>query len=238
MGSFSIPCAISGLPISYEKDLVGFELVVDRYNKNKYVPASFPVFGKYDTYGRIKDSNLDFENAAIIHLDIWNNAELYFHKENRQDPFSLYKLLPEVLKDAKKEFNSPYLDKGWTYKDYLYYHLDKQLHKTDYGIYLKGFSFHARAITHKENFSFLDRSKLMEIILDKIENETYSPEDDKILIKIISLFSGQMLLGRNIMPSGTTDIEQCPEYGQRIKLMNLHLKLARKLKKEQNSYKD
>lgn len=105
MGSFNVSCGISGLPIGYD-DRAGFVILnnAHEYSKsfgftpshgtnleissiNRYVPLLPPIFGTYDTYGRLEDiepspttellEKLFHKPIAVLAQCIGNNNNVY-----------------------------------------------------------------------------------------------------------------------------------------------------------------
>ncbi|MFA5311708.1 MAG: hypothetical protein WC375_00150 [Methanomassiliicoccales archaeon] len=234
MGDYSLICAVSGLPITGSHQVVGFETEPYRFKdgKNKFIPASWPVFGEYDMSGGIEGKTLSCR-AALIHIDIWNNAEMYWHTENRKSGCNFLNV--ELAKQKalnEKEFYKE--DKKWTDNDYLFYALREQFNKTDEGLVFRELiESEEDATPHPKELCFLFRGQFMEAILRSILSEEWDNERDmKVLHKIVCLYSGQMLTGKFIGPSNDPYIEQYPGYKQRIKIMSKHLAIARKLQKE------
>ena len=239
MGDYSAICAVTGLPITGSQKIVGFNLTRYRWHnssgaRNMWVPNSWPVIGEYDYSGGIEEENLD-SNCALIHYDVWNNAHIYWHKENR--PYTKDWLNPEkALEQAKrdKDFKEKYPDivpkETWKDTDYLYHYLKDQLQKTCFGLVFR------EMVDTKENVqggdpdkeSFLGRSPFMEIVLEKILAGQWK-KIEPTLAKLICLYSGQMITGRYIGPCQEPHVEQYPKYEQRIKTLEFSLALAKKL---------
>lgn len=237
MGDYSSICAISGLPITGNQKIVGFNLEKHRYfdeggpRKNLYVPASWPVIGEYDYMGGIEEEPLETD-CALIHLDVWNNAHLYWHYLNR--PYvSGWLGVEGLLSKAQKE-EKLFSERGWKQTDYLFYCIRDAFQQTDFGLVfrnmIKGQSNCAGG--DPEKHCFLERGRFMEIILDKIATGTWTAGDQSIVDKLVCLYSGQMITGRVIMPSNTIYPEQYPNYKQRLEILNLTLGIAKKLNKK------
>jgi hypothetical protein len=237
MGDYSLVCAVSGLPVTDRQQVVGFELEPYRYAGSSYlfIPASWPVFGEYDLCGGIEGHNLS-PNIAVIHIDIWNNAEMYWHDLNSKYGWNFLDVEKAKQSGAKKYGG----DKGWTESDYLFYALSQQFTGRDEALVFRNIiDGKEDAIPHAKELCFLYRSKFMEIILQRILSGEWDNEQDmRVIHKIICLYSGQMITGKFISPSIDPHIEQYPDYKQRIKIMTKHLQLARKLRKEQESKRE
>ena len=246
MGSYSAICAVSGLPIHYSREVVGFELEPYRWDasKHRYVPRGLPVFGKYDDGGGIEGQCLSL-NSALIHRAIWDDAESYWHYMDRKAGRNFLDF-KSAMEKAKNEAESdrrhkeagikPHWGNEMSPTDYLFYSLRHYYNETDEGLMLQEI-LHAKNFNFTgipEGLNFLQRSEFMEIILKKVIEGTWTEIDQDNLYKMVMLYGGQMITGRQIAPSNQPYVEQFPEYKQRISLMSKHLKMARAFKKQQD----
>ncbi len=234
MGDYSVSCAVSGIPFRHGQKVVGFNLEPMRFpgGKGTHIPASWPVFGEYDMCGGIEDENLDCE-CAIIHRAIWDNAHIYWHRENR--PYiSNWLDVEQAREKAKKEFESDKridFNPTWGATDYFFYALKEQFHQTDFGLVFRNLIDGKKSAGSggEKNQSFLFRSNFMEEILTKMLERQWTNKEQTVLDKIVCLYSGQMMFGRAIAPSNSIYVEQYPEYKQRIDILKMNLVLAKKL---------
>lgn len=259
MGDYSIVCAITGLPITGRQKVVGIGLEPYKYRKERmarhlWVPSSFPIFGEYDYGGGIETEQKEIlpKFCAIMHRDVWDNAEMYWHHLNNQSPLCLAERdVKEILDRALKEKEMcKLLARGevrenkekWTTEDYVYHALDfyqQYMATTDYWLVLR-YLFDSKNVSRagrKKGNCFLQRNKFAQIICKKIANNDWKQQDLETLTKIISLFGGEKIIGKYIAPSepnGSPYIEQYPEYQQRIKTLDFSIKLAKKLQKDRN----
>jgi len=85
MGSWNETCMISNLPIIEDESIIAFKIRACKpirslcYPDDLYEPITFPVKGKYDSYGDIKIS--DPESAVAKHF-LSINDTLVFIKQN------------------------------------------------------------------------------------------------------------------------------------------------------------
>jgi hypothetical protein len=238
MGSYSVICAVSGSPLEYFNEAVGLELEPYLFpgERYAYVPKSWPVFGRYDTVGGIEDEDLS-PNAALIRREVWDNAELYWPSENRKYGrgfLDIESALAEArrqenLDNKIREMDSEYRAFRWTPADYLYYELAKQFTRTDEGLVLREMLYakNSNVTGIPEKHSYLERGAFMEALLQKILVDGWTYEISDTLYRLVCLWAGQMLTGRQIIPSVQVSIEQCPVYKQRIKIEKFQLDLLR-----------
>ncbi len=247
MGSFSQICAVSGLPITCGDKVAFFYMEKHRWETYyDYIPQSWPIISQYDDYGSVDDApdKDDYDRPkAMIHWDIWKNAEKYWHRENMPctDDWFDVKNLVKTAEAEIKVFREIGMDeyKNWTLSDGMYWQLMRNSHHHDFRHTFmkmcdsKELLPHRAALTEEQRNGscFLDRSAFMEVILQKIINKDWKKKDQIILNKVVSLIGGQMLLGHYLLPSNELYVEQCPEYDQRIEIMERHLELAKKLKR-------
>ncbi len=241
-------CVISGIPIDYDCDIVAIKVEPYRYKKEsalKYVPASFPYFGKYDcsNCGIDKSNDIDCWNSFFVHRQVWDNAQMYFHSLNRQELLSIN--VEKILNKIKEEhsYNELIPDRPkFSDVTYAYGALRDQLtysNITDYGLCLRNL-FHSEGELDNvakvpERYSFLRYNRFAEIICEKIVKGEWNCEDDVTLMKIISLFNASMVLGKILQPAGEIRIEQCPVYKQRKKLHALHGKILKSVEQKYKS---
>lgn len=210
MGCFSIPCAISGIPIYCEPSVL-IEIDRNRYGDHSmgypWLPISFPFFGNCDTYGRVDGyDNSSGKKYIVILREVWNNAELFWHPWNKNNGLHLnpeeildyakakmesHKLLDAKLPEATEKFMrgdlADYVALGIRINrigDYNYI-LD-QLNDTE--------------PTHGIGNLLCERGPLLETICQKIINGTLDKEAISHLEKIICLWSGSTLTGKFITP--------------------------------------
>lgn len=237
MGDYSLICAVTGLPITNHQKVVAFETEPARYEdgKNRFIPASWPVFGEYDMGGGVEGHDLT-PDVALVHLAVWENAEMYWHEENNHFGWNFLEI-ERAKEKAKKNMEYARDDKDWTDSDYLFYALRDQFTHTDEGLVFRELLWGKKdALPHPDNLSFLYRSKFMEIILQRILSGEWNHEQDmRVVHKLVCLYSGQMMTGKYIAPSLNPMVEQYPKYQQRIRIMRKHLELARQLRKEQEA---
>jgi hypothetical protein len=66
MGCWSVNCGISNIAITYGHECVILPIKKDDNNETrKYVPATLPIFGKYNDYGGMEDIEID-DNTKLI----------------------------------------------------------------------------------------------------------------------------------------------------------------------------
>lgn len=234
MGEYSLVCAMTGIPITYSDKVVGFELEPHRYN-NQFVPKSWVVEGEYNFYGGIEGHDLS-PNIALIHKEVWDNAEIYWHYKNSKYGVGFLNMT-YILESASKQFNNnkklnethPDLDfdRNWILNDYIYYILRNELTNTDEGLVLREMldAKNNNVTNIDDKCCFIHRSTFGQILTEKVITG-WTKEDDVILHKLVCLYSGQMITGKLICPSNSPNIEQYPEWKQRIKVMEFALKVA------------
>ncbi len=242
MGSYSVICTISGTPLEYFNEVVGLELEPYRFpgERYAYVPKSWPVFGKYDTIGGIEDELLS-PGAALIRREVWDNAELYWPSENRRYGRGFLDAEAALVEAQRKEkqdnlireIDSEYQAFRWTPADYLYYELERQFTKTDEGLVLREMLYAKdyNVTGVPEDHSYLHRGAFAEALIQKML-AGWTWEDADILYRLVCLWAGQMLIGRQIIPSVQIAVEQCPVYKQRVKIAKFQLELLRGNAKE------
>jgi len=243
MGDYSVVCAVSGLPITHRQKVVAFEVEPYRWDatKHRYAPKTWPVIGEYDYVGGIKGVEFETTDIAMIHHDIWEDAESYWHCENMKNGpvfFDFKRAIEEANAKAsldarcnsKEKYNYKY-----TMNDYLYYYLHRQFTDTDEGLVLREMveAKNDNVTNAPKELCFLARGKFMERMLDKIW-AGWTEEDSLTLYRLVCIYSGQTITGRHIAPCNQPYIEQYPSYKQRIKLLQKHYQLAKKLQKELN----
>lgn len=212
----------------------------------KYVPASFPYFGTYD-YDNCcidGDESIDVWNSFFIHRQVWDNAEMYFHELNNNKPLVINtKLIHKIIKEEHNYAELMPDRPKFSDITYAYGALERQLTNnhadSDYYICLKNLFNSAGDLNNvakvPEDWCFLEYNRFAEIICEKIVKEEWTNEDDIILMKIISLFSASMILGKILQPTGEIRIEQCPVYKQRKKLHALHGKILKSIAQKSKS---
>jgi len=237
MGDYSVVCAITGIPINYSNKVIGFEIEPYRYNngRNQFVPKSWVVEGEYDFVGGIEGHDLS-PNVALVHKEVWDNAEMYWHYGNRKYGVGFLKM-KYILDKAAREFdhnkklNETYPDSdfdcNWTLNDYVEYSLRNELTNTDEGLVLREMldAKNNNVTNLDEKYCFIHRSAFGQLLTEKII-AGWTEEDDVILHKLVCLYSGQMITGKFICPSNSPYIEQYPEFKQRIKVMKFALKVT------------
>lgn len=253
MGSYSSVCAISQLPIDYGHEIVAIKLVKNRFDscntKYVYVPDAWPVFGKYNSSGEIEDEDrkvvADMNECAFIHRKVWDNSSKFYHKENRKTPNGWFNsIVPVVLEEAKREIASEYRsDKHWDLNDCITLCLSRELSNAykngDYSIILRDVFFNSPQNlypdikglpdNHPDRFNLLrNRGNFEQAVIERMNN--WDNKYEKILTKIVHLWSGIMVTGHQIFPSNSVYIEQCPRYGQRINMLRFYIDLAKHLK--------
>jgi hypothetical protein len=181
--------------------------------------------------GGIEGQQLSPE-CALIHLDVWNNAHLFWHPLCRFDQnwLNTNLLLSEATQN--KHSSAKYLSDTQpnnSLQDYLFSSLRRSL-VSDMGLNFLNIFHGANATKHTySSNSHLQRSVFINILLDKIVTNSFSVNDQAILNKLIFLFSGQKLTGKFITPCINPPIEQYPEYNRRIEILKFKIALASKL---------
>lgn len=98
MGSFNVACSISNMSIKWGSKVAYFPLEISRF-PNKigdkkdlllyqhcfYSPASLPVFGEYDEYGRVENIEID-ENVRLLQKKY--KVKIDEILENKPEPIS------------------------------------------------------------------------------------------------------------------------------------------------------
>lgn len=247
MGDWSVVCAVTGLPITNSQEVVGFEVEPYRFDatRHRWIPKTWPVFGQYDMGGGIEGHELS-PNSALIHLAVWNNAENYWHSENRKCGANFLNI-SRIVENAKKEETSTKMIESirdrsgepkrysWTPNDFIFYALEHSLQDSDEGLVLKDLMDAKKLVGDiPEDHCFLHRGAFAETLCDRIRNG-WSASDRETLYKLVCMYSAQMITGRQISPSSHPYIEQYPDYKQRIKSLRFTLDLARKLEKDRNA---
>jgi len=240
MGEYSSICAVTGIPITDHQQIVGFEVEPSRFNdRNQYVPLSWPVFGEYDMYGGIEGCDFT-QNVALVHRAVWDNAEKYWHTDNRKTGphFLNVDFAVEKAKQQQKLYGELRLNRHdnhiWTDTDYLFYALREQFTETDEGIgFRELIQAKVDALPHPDGLCFLERSRFSEIMLRKMIDGIWTAENMETVHKLVCLFCGEMLTGKIIGPSTRPFVEQYPDYTQRKRLARFHLNLMIQLSKEQ-----
>jgi hypothetical protein len=82
MGHFTVPCGLSGVPIRWHDQVVGFNVVESRWERTaiSFAPINIPIVGLYDDYGRMedKDGNILRSNdngmLVLCHKKLWDAA--------------------------------------------------------------------------------------------------------------------------------------------------------------------
>lgn len=237
MGSYSVICAVSGTPLEFFNQVIGIELEPYRFpgDRYAYVPASWPVYGEYDTCGGIEGELLS-PNCALFHREVWDSAELYWHVENRKygrgflDFEFILSQAQERDESEKKLRAMGFRPEAyeWTLADQVWYVLESQLTKTDEGLTLREMlnSKKHNVTGVPEDLCFLERSTFGELLVQKIL-AGWTAVDAEVLYRLVCLWCGQSLTGRQIIPSVHISIEQCPTYRQRIKIAKLHAQLLK-----------
>lgn len=241
MGSFSSVCAVSGIPIDYGNKIVGIKVVPTRFKdggKYLYVPAGWPIFGEYDSYGGIEKhkDDVNHQDYAFIHESIWLQSHNYYHYRNSKGEAGWFnRHVKTIIEDALSDQKYSSIHSDWTFDDHLSSKIELRTGGyCDYHCIFNNLLFYSPRTIHageKQQYDILRaRGDFQQILVQKIQN--WDPADEDVLTKIIHLWSGQMITGHAIMPSGTLYIEQCPEYKQRIKVSKIHLDLLKKLNKK------
>lgn len=235
MGSFSICCAVSGLPISYSQEIVmvPVEKKKSGYSDHPWIPSDFPIFGEYDTYGSI--DGYDAKSPHVVFCkEVWDNAKLYWHPENRyKENWLNWKY---ILKMARKVFG---IFESWALNDLIYKELWGGSHGFDNGLIL-------RNLDCGEPFNpgaplYLERTIFIEKICQKIADETFSENDLTILNKMLCLWSSPTLTGHHLYPvlqNDSVHTEQFPDLNRRIKIATFHKKLIADLSKKRKDNED
>lgn len=235
MGDYSAICAVTGLPITSNQAVVGFEVEPYRYDltRNRYVPKSWPVEGKYDMVGGIEGFDLS-PNVVLVHKEVWKNSHKYWHYMNNKSGTSFFDT-KHILEKGQSAFDihsRTGYDKvqGWTLPDYVFCEIAHILQYTDEGLVLRDIlESKAENVTNlPEKYSFIHRSAFGQLLTEKIING-WTENDSLTLYRLVCLYAGQMITGKQIAPSNQPYIEQYPDYKQRIKLLKFSLALAKKL---------
>lgn len=239
MGDYSVMCTVTGLPITGNQIVVGFEVEPYRFDtdRNRYVPLSWPVEGKYDMGGGIEELDLS-PNVALIHKEVWENAEIYWHRMNRKsgpDFLDTARILEEAKRRMKMETRLflPDQKHQWTLADYVYGEIFHRESDTDESLTLRNMmdSKNGNVTNLPESLCFIHRSSFGQIVAEKIING-WTEEDSLTLYRLVCLYSGQMMTGKHIAPSNQPHVEQYPDYKQRIKVRRFASGLATRLQKE------
>lgn len=239
MGDYSVICAVTGLPITRNQEVIGFEVEPYRYNNtpyNRYVPKSWPVEGEYDMVGGIEGFELS-PQVALVHKEVWENAEAYWHVENKKSGINFFdtkRLREEGEKSFQIDVKTGYAEKRkWSVTDYIFYGFNKELQTTDEGLVLLNMleSKNGNVTNLPENLSFIHRSAFGQLLVEKII-AGWTEADALTLYRMVCLYSGQRLTGKQISPSNQPFIEQYPDYKQRIKLLRFTSGLASRLQKK------
>lgn len=233
-------CAFSGLPIKYGHEIVAFKLEPYKFKDDTnflYIPASWPIFGTYNDYGGIEGFDLTEEDNAFIHIDVWNNAHCFWHYGNRPIDTNWLDYQP-LLEDAKREYQEmgnynvelkDGLRKSFELEDYFFIRLNRMCQNSDMGLVFRNFNDGVNVTKWKDNYCFLYRTTFLEIIVRKIVREQWTEKYQNILNKLICLYGGQGIIGKQITPSTYLYVEQCADYKQRINALKFQLTLAEKL---------
>lgn len=75
MGSWSVYCGISNIAITAGKECVLLPIKPNKGEYLPYLPATLPIFGKYDDYGGLENIVEDVEELEI---DINLHTSAYF----------------------------------------------------------------------------------------------------------------------------------------------------------------
>jgi len=225
MGCYSLICAVSGLPIKEGDNVVGFDLEPHTYQGDgRYydVPKSWPVFGKYNDYGGIKGKKLS-KHCALIHRDIWDNAEQY--KNKQYVAFENNLPLAEILSQENRP--NIFRTEEWSLTDRICFALTRMRGKAT-------IIYHIMELFNGQYINsdiLVQRNRFGEIVCQKIA-DGMTKEDLDVLYKLCCLYSAQGLTGKYIMDSMQPNIEQSPVYDQRIDILAFQMDLLLKLSKK------
>lgn len=121
MGCFTVPCGLSGLPITDGQPIVGFHVKTSGPSMGRngpWEPVNLPVVGKYDDYGRLVQENgnkLDGNSGfhlVLCHKSLWD-AIVADGKKHLKDDWSFrgetidFKTYFALVKDS---FDKRYAD--------------------------------------------------------------------------------------------------------------------------------
>ncbi|MEN6379728.1 MAG: hypothetical protein ABFD15_09140 [Methanofastidiosum sp.] len=238
MGDYSAICAVTGLPITSRQTVIGFELEPYRYDptRSRYVPKSWPVEGEYNCGGGIEGHDLS-PNVALVHKEVWDNTEMFWHYLNRKCGKNFLDV-KSIMAAATKRFEMDHslpkdLRDRFTLADQVFYVLRDILGATDEGLVLREmFDAKENNVTLlPDDLCFIHRSAFGQLLVEKMI-KGWTEEDQATLYKLICLYSGQAITGKQLVPSNQPYIEQYPDYKQRIKVLTFTSKLAKKFQKD------
>lgn len=117
MGHFSVPCGMSGIPITAGQPIVGFRVENTRFEDSTYwdkIPCTIPVRGFYDDYGRLEDSkgntllSPDDSQIVLIHEELWDAIpDMWDNKYDKWPPMiESVRAIVEYFKKAKERGSS------------------------------------------------------------------------------------------------------------------------------------
>lgn len=208
MGCYSIQCAVSGIPI-YAEDCVMITVEKSRYSasgRSSYVPTNLPVFGKADSYGRLEGHYIK-EDYVMIKREIWDAADLFKSPENTYHPNGIFIKIDEIKKEVaqQKEWfpNRKFTDNdliskillsSFSYEDGCDNHILNEL-------FFNGEQLNLCGDPDSEYNCVFNRSRLKDLIVNKIANDALTQEDLDSLTKICRLWNGvPFLLGKELIP--------------------------------------
>lgn len=87
MGSYSVGCLFSSLPIEYSNSVVSYVVMKEKISpsfmfESKYRPIPFPIVGKYDDYGFLEE--IENPKNVVKILNFINKMEFKFSKSFRE----------------------------------------------------------------------------------------------------------------------------------------------------------
>lgn len=240
MGSYCVTCALSGVPIHYDDDVIGWNVSKSPYGMTSgdvpFIPTSIPVIGKYDTYGGIEGKLEGDGMVAICHLKLWKTQINKFrHEDFGGNPCTS---LVDQFEGIRKEYQSSVANyqklleaspdhEFWTRHAKPFNAAWSELHRASSGIsymwyILNKFTLGVEGKVSTKGMKYEEREKIpqedqcgkFETLLVNGLINGMSKEDLDILEGLVKIHATAIFRNRPILPTQMVKCVQYPDFKQ------------------------
>lgn len=227
MGHFSVPCGLSGLPITHLDPIIGFNVELAEYDHDDatFIPTNFPIEGRYDNYGSMENFNgemllkeTDNKRLVLCHKELWLKAASCWDKPMKSyNEKSNYVTINQYIKLAHEKLK-----------------LNIHSFGVDRMMYLKGskiiHGIHTRLI------DLMDKAPSHELLIEwnkKIREGTeFTQHEEDIIYQLCLIYSHSRVSGRQITPTNHCRTPQDTDYKLEVAWHESVAKFATKLQKK------
>jgi hypothetical protein len=206
MGSWSVSCGISNIVITAGKECVILPLKKSLRNEySQYLPATLPIFGKYNDYGGM-DCIIEDDNTKLIEskfgVTIQEFVDFLVDGKFTYDRNEAKAIKEKLTTDEPHEYRFMWIDKN-------VYDVVKNFYSN--------YSYDSKHLKWRNSKSEGDKMRLLGYIVDYNFNGISIPEN------ILSLYSGEQLDKiKDLLKSNDPDnisnyyVENVNEFGDRL----------------------